>query len=76
MEVKIKAGTLLKDYRERHNITQQELAKRLGLSQSTLSAIENGDSIPRILTARRIAKVINVTVPEMFAEQLPEAVHA
>lgn len=76
MEVKIKAGTLLKDYRERHSITQQELAKRLGLSQSTLSAIENGDSIPRILTARRIAKVINVTVPEMFAEQSPEAVHA
>ena len=76
MEIKIKAGILLKEYRERHGLTQQQLAEKLGLSQSTLSAIENGDSVPRILTARRIAKIINVTVPEMFAEQPTEAIHA
>lgn len=40
-------GVGLRKYRKLHRLSQSELADKLGMSQSSLSKIESGDSIPR-----------------------------
>lgn len=37
-----KAGALLRDIRARENLSQVEFAKRIGVSQTNLSKMENG----------------------------------
>lgn len=48
----------LKDLRRKAGLTQKELAKRAGVSQSLIARIEKGTVNPRISTLRRIMKVI------------------
>lgn len=43
----------LKKYRTDHRITQSEMAERLGVRQSTISRIENGE-LPSLALAARI----------------------
>ena len=46
----INLGKKIKEYRKLNNITQQELANKLGISRSTLSYYENGEVEPNIYT--------------------------
>ncbi len=39
-------GTLLRQARERHSVSQRQLAIRAGTKQSTISRIERGDESP------------------------------
>lgn len=43
---------------------------RTGLSKTGFYAIANGESIPSLHTARKISKVLNKTVDEVFPEQI------
>jgi transcriptional regulator with XRE-family HTH domain len=43
----------LKKYRAAHKVTQSEMAERLGVRQSTISRIENGE-LPSLALAARI----------------------
>jgi transcriptional regulator with XRE-family HTH domain len=55
-------GTLLRDYRAAHGLTQAELADRLGFDQSYISKVESGRRELRDLDAlRRIASVLEVS---------------
>ena len=47
-------------------MTQQELADRLGVSRQTINAIEAGKYSPTLELAFRIAKVFNVSLEEVF----------
>jgi putative transcriptional regulator len=47
-------------------ITQQVLATRVGISRSTLSAIENGRIDPGVSVAVRIARVLQTDVETIF----------
>lgn len=38
---------ILKDYRERNNLSQIDMAKRLDFTQATISRIEAGKQLPR-----------------------------
>ncbi len=42
------------------NLTQRELAERLGTSQSAIAKWENGTNIPKIDTLQRLAGVLGV----------------
>jgi len=44
------------------NITQKELAKRVGVTQSEISRIESLDSEPTLKMLKRIAKGLNMRV--------------
>jgi DNA-binding XRE family transcriptional regulator len=46
----------LKQVRERLFVTQAELAQRTGITEATISRIENGQHQPRISTVRKIAE--------------------
>lgn len=48
------------------NITQAELAERIGVSRQTIHAIEAGKYIPSTVLALKLAKVFRATVDEIF----------
>lgn len=47
------------EYRAKENISQKELAKRVGVSLQTINSIENGIQEPTKLTEAKIYLVIN-----------------
>lgn len=55
----------LREARERQFVTQQELAERTGLTEATISRIENGLNQPRISTVRRLADALGVQPEEL-----------
>lgn len=58
----------LKKLRLNENMTQQELAAATGLTQSTLSRLENGRRRPHPKTLRRLAEVLGVEPEELDPE--------
>jgi len=50
---------ILKTLRKQGNLTQRELARRAGTTQSTIAKIEAGKLDPSMKLARRILKVLN-----------------
>lgn len=56
----------LKEFRNMHNINQTELGRLCGVSRQTISQIERGDYSPSVALALKIAKVLNVTVEDIF----------
>lgn len=47
-------------------MTQKQLAERVGVSRQTMNAIENGRHAPTVDVAIRIADVFYITVDELF----------
>jgi len=52
---------------EQHEMTQQELAERIGVTRQTVNAIEAGKYSPSLEIAFRIAEVFGLRVDEVFA---------
>ena len=50
----------LKLYRTKHKITQSELAKRVGLKQSTLSTFENNPDTTQLKTFFKILQALEL----------------
>lgn len=65
MKENIEKGKFLKSLREAHNLTQDELAKEVGVSQSDILVWETGIKFPDDDTLNKIAKVLNVTIDEL-----------
>jgi len=59
----------LKAARAGMDLSQDELAKRVGVSRQTISAIEKGDYNPTINLCIRICKALNKTLDELFWEE-------
>ena len=57
---------LIKVERARHNLTQAELAEKLGVSRQTIHAIETGKFVPSTVLALKISKYFNVTLESIF----------
>ena len=66
-------GTRVKMLRITKGISQTELAKQIGVTQTHLSNIENGKNYPNSETIEKIAKGLGVEVFELFVvEHLAE----
>ena len=50
------------ELRRRTEVTQTELAKRMGVKQPTISGFENQDSDPRVTTIQRYARALGARV--------------
>lgn len=58
---------MIKEIREKHGISQNQLAKQTGISQSALSDIENGmTKNPRIDTLLKICEVLKVPIEALI----------
>ena len=53
---------LIRETRNELGITQEELAKKTGISQSSISRIENGSSVPSLSTLKKIGDSIGKRV--------------
>jgi len=56
----------VKELRARYNLSQGELGKLADASRQTISLIERGDYSPSIVLVLKIAKVLKVSVEELF----------
>lgn len=59
----------LKELRARDNLTQEELAKKVGVTRQTILAIEKGEYLPSLELGFRIAKIFELQVEHVFIEQ-------
>lgn len=50
------------EFRERHGLTQAELAERCGIDQGDISRIERGATNPTARTLQRIAEILHADV--------------
>jgi transcriptional regulator with XRE-family HTH domain len=56
LEEEFSVASMLIAARTRANLTQAELAKKMGTSQSTIARLESGAAKPSLSTLRRLAK--------------------
>lgn len=60
----------LKVYRAMHDLTQAELAEKVGVTRKTINTVERGVFVPSTILSLKLARVFGTTVEELF--QLPE----
>ena len=58
--------THIKELRARYNLTQEDLAKKVGVRRETILFIEKGDYNPSLHLAHAIAKALQTTIDELF----------
>ncbi|MEY8848139.1 helix-turn-helix transcriptional regulator [Psychroserpens sp. XS_ASV72] len=56
----------IKIERARHDMTQADLADKIGVSRQSINAIEKGKYIPSALLAIKIAQLFKLSVEELF----------
>ena len=57
----------LVELRKIHDISQEELADKIGVSRQTLSKYETGESLPDIEKCKTIAEIFGVTVDDLIS---------
>ena len=55
--------------RKERGISQEDLARRCGVSRQTINAIENNKYDPTLALAFHLAKTLGTTVDELFTPQ-------
>lgn len=62
-------GARLKSIRQLKNISQRELAKRAGVTNSTISMIEKNSVSPSISSLKKVLNGIPISIVEFFASE-------
>ena len=65
--------TRLKEFRARYDLTQEELANRVGVRRETIVFLEKGKYNPSLKLAHNIATVLQTTIEELFIFDDPTA---
>ncbi len=58
--------TRIKELRARYNMTQEDLARVVGVRRETVLFIEKGEYNPSLNLAHAIAKALRTTIDELF----------
>ena len=61
-----KFGKFIKEIRKKNNLTQKELADKLGVTYQAVSKWENGKNMPDKILIKEIAKEFNISIEEVF----------
>lgn len=56
----------LRELRARYRLTQEELARKAGVTRQTIIAIENGKYLPSLKLAYKLASAFNMKIEEVF----------
>lgn len=59
----------IKVYRAMHNLTQEELANKIGVTRQTVIAIESDKYLPSLGLAFKISRLFKVRVEDIFIEK-------
>ena len=63
----------IKRYREHMNLTQGDLAEKLGVARSTVTQWENGWSSPRMGMVQKLAGVLRVSTSDIVSDAALDA---
>jgi len=58
--------TKIKEYRTKHNLTQEKLAEMVGVRRETIIYLEQGKYNPSLRLAHNVAKALQATIDEVF----------
>jgi len=58
--------TRIKELRARYNLTQEDLAQKVGVRRETIGFLEKGKYNPSLKLAYKVAKCLNSTLDELF----------
>ena len=58
--------TRIKELRARYDLTQEDLAKKVGARRETILFIEKGRYNPSLKLAHEIAKALQTTIDDLF----------
>ena len=58
--------TRIKELRARYDMTQEDLALKVGVRRETISFIERGKYVPSLQLAHDIAKVLGSSIDKVF----------
>lgn len=70
---KIEFGRALKELRNSKKLNQQELAKRLGVTQATISKYEKGENFPTFEILVQLSEIFDVSLDELVYKARPAA---
>lgn len=60
----------IKEYRAKHDMKQEDLAKLVDVRRETIGNLESGKYNPSLVLAWNIAKVFGVTIEEIFTVEI------
>ena len=66
LERELRMRTRIKELRARYDLTQEDLAKRIGVRRETILFIEKGKYNPSLKLAHDIAEALQTTIDELF----------
>lgn len=58
--------TRIKEYRAKYDMTQEELAQKVGVRRETIVFLEKGKYNPSLKLAHDVAKALNAKIDELF----------
>lgn len=58
--------TRIKEYRTRFSLTQDDLAKKVGVRRETIVFLEQGKYNPSLKLAHDVARALHVTIDDLF----------
>ena len=56
----------IKEFRKIKNLTQDDLAKELGVTRKTINQIESGNVLPKIDVVYKLSIILGATVEQLF----------
>jgi len=62
----MKITNKIKVFRAMREMSQEKLARKVGVTRQTINAIENNKYIPTLSLAYKIAEVFGTTIEEVF----------
>ena len=65
-----KIGKFIKKIREDNNLTQKELADKLGVTFQAVSKWENGKNVPDISILKEMSKMFNINIDEILEGEI------
>lgn len=68
-------GQIVKKKRELSGLSQNKLAKKAGISQASLNALESKTNNPSVETLYLLASALDCSVCELLGEDLPGDIH-
>ena len=58
--------TKIKEFRAKYDMTQEDLARKVGVRRETIVFLEQGKYVPSLKLAWDVAKVLKTSVDELF----------
>ena len=62
----MKISEVIKEKRKEFNMTQEELAKKVGVSRQMIKRYENGENFPSMFVIDKLSEVFNLSINEVL----------